>query len=350
MSRLTVLCAAPRREPDPLRPGGSLPYGMDVLADHIDLAWVDLHRGAREARVQQRIAGVIRRLSPGRRGWELARAARRLTPGPVLSVFEDAGLAFARRQRGRSGGPHVMVSCWLAQDVQDHPAAVRSLRASMSSVAAVCVYSSNQPGILSSELHIPVDRIHVVPFGVDTAYYDRRLVAGPGGGAGVVAVGSDSRRDYATLFAVAERSGIPMTVACRPRNLVGLTVPPLVDLVSVFDTAYRELLHRADVVVTPTTAPAYPSGQSVVLEAMSMGKATITTDSPAMRDYVADGGTGILVPRGDPDAVGAAITRVLSDDRLRGSLGDRAERDVRERFDLRRQWDAVAHVLAEVTG
>ena len=52
--------------------------------------------------------------------------------------------------------------------------------------------------------------------------------------------------------------------------------------------------------MTPTIAPAYPSGQSVVLEAMSMGRATLTTDSPAMREYVADGVDGVLVRPRDP--------------------------------------------------
>jgi len=242
-----------------------------------------------------------------------------------------------------------MISCWLAQDVADRPDAAGSWRASLATVSAVCVYSANQPELLRTRLGIDGARIHVVPFGVDTGYYDSRHLVGAGGGDGVVAVGSDSRRDYATLFAAAERTGIPMTVACHPRNLVGLSVPPMVRIVRVFDEGYRELLHRADLVVTTTTAPAYPSGQSVVLEAMSMGTATITTDSAAMRDYVIEGETGALVPAGDAVALAGRLRELLGDRAQRAALARRAAEDVRRRFTLRRQWDAVARVIEGVT-
>lgn len=349
MTALTVLCSTPRRPAEATAPGGALPYGMARLGERFELEWVDTSPHGARGRIRTRIGGLVRRVSPGRRGWELAHAARGRVPKAVLSVFEDAGLAFARRQSGAGAPVHVMMSCWMAQDVQDRPRDTRSLRASLASVAEVCVYSSNQPPILSDALGIAPGRIHVVPFGVDTHYYDRAHARGPAGGGGVVAVGSDSRRDYATLFAAASARRIPMTVACHPRNLVGLHVPAEVRLVSVFDAAYRDLLHRADVVVTATTAPAYPSGQSVVLEAMSMGTATITTDSPAMRDYVDDGVSGILSPAGDADALAAEVGRVLDDDALRSSLAEQGARRVRERFTLERQWDAVGAVVHGAT-
>ncbi len=136
---------------------------------------------------------------------------------------------------------------------------------------------------------------------VDTHYYSPSLADGPSGGGGVVAVGGDSRRDYATLIAAARMSGIPLTLVCFPRNIAGLDLPAAVTLRSnIPHGEYRSLLHTADLVVTPTVAPAYPSGQSVVLEAMSMGRATLTTDSAAMREYVTDGVDGVLVPASDP--------------------------------------------------
>jgi len=343
MTALTVLCsAAPRSGGGVRKPGGALPYGMAELGRRFDLRWPTPRQDA----LSRRVDGAIRRLSPGRRGWQLARAAGRPRSGAVLSVFEDAGLAYARR---RERGPaHVMVACWLAQDVADRPSAVGSWRTSLRSVDAVCVYSANQQDILAGALGVPSDRIRVVPFGVDTDYYDPAAATGARGGGGVVAVGSDSRRDYATLFAVAERTGIPMTVACHPRNVTGMPVPAGVRMVSVFDADYRDLLHRADVVVTPTTAPAYPSGQSVVLEAMSMGTATVTTDSAAMRDYVDDGVTGLLVPAHDADALAGRLEHVLRDDALRRQLGQAGARAVRARFGLARQWDAVATVIEQV--
>lgn len=352
MTALTVLCSTPPRRSGEVKPGGRFPYGAAELASAFDLDWVEPRGEGPFRRIESRIDGAVRRLSPGRRGWALARAAGRRAPGAVLSIFEDAGLAWARRRSGgapRMPSPHVMIACWLAQDVCDRPSDARSLAASLRSVDTVCVYSANQVPILADRLGLPLDRIRVVPFGVDTAYYDPEIAGGLAGGGGVVAVGSDSRRDYATLFAAAERSGIPVTVACAARNLEGLHVPRGVRIVRAFDAEYRDLLHRADLVVTVTTAPQYPSGQSVVLEAMSMGRATLTTDSTAMRDYVDDGRTGLLTPAGDAGALAERMTAALRDDTVRAELGRRAARTVRERFSHGPQWRAVQAVIEEVS-
>lgn len=353
MTTAAIVCSAERRPLSSDRPGGALPHGLAELEQWMQIEWVARHRGRLAGSIRSRVDGVLRRLSPGLRGFSIGRAARAASvrADVVLSVFEDAGLAFARMQGGRRvATPHVMVVCWMAEDVAQLSAyALRSVRSSMKSVAAVCVYSSNQVMPLSRVLDLPVDLFHVVPFGVDTEYYDARNVEYPAGGAGVVAVGSDSRRDYATLFDAAAMSGRHMTVACHARNIGNLAVPANVRIVSVYDRAYRELLHHADLVVTPTTAPAYPSGQTVVLEAMAMGRATLTTDSRAMREYVVDGVTGLLVAPRDVAALNDAIERAMGDSVLRRSLGRAGAIDVRARFTISRQWTAVAHVLAEAS-
>ncbi len=168
------------------------------------------------------------------------------------------------------------------------------------------------------------------------------------GGGGVVAVGSDSRRDYLVLAEAARIGRIPITLVCQPRNLVGVPLPENVKVLhGVFDEAYRKLLHSADLVVTPTTAPAYPSGQSVVLEAMAMGRAALTTDSPAMRDYVRDGEDGALVPPRDARALADAIVGLVQDSRTRQRLGTSAQQAVRARFTSDHMWDAVAQLVRD---
>lgn len=353
-TRVGVLSAAQRQSGSSTKPGGPLPYGAAQLPDRYVLEWISppTSPGAME-RCRRRVDGISRRLMPGRRGAAVARVAgdRLAKAQVVLSIFEDAGLDFARiAPAGSVTPPHVMIVCWLAQDIAEYGRrATRSVQASMASLAAVCVYSSNQVAPLARALGLPIERFHVVPFGVDTDYFDRQHASGDAGGGGIVAVGSDSRRDYATLFAASALTGQKITVSCHPRNLRGLVVPPTVRLVSVFDSAYRDLLHHADLVVTPTTAPAYPSGQSVVLEAMSMGRATLTTDSPAMREYVDAEETGLLTPPRDPRAMATSIDRAVSDRAFRDRLGDAAATAVRERFTFDTQWASVARVIEEVS-
>jgi glycosyltransferase involved in cell wall biosynthesis len=239
-----------------------------------------------------------------------------------------------------------MVCCWLSQDASTMGRReLRSVGRSLAGVTRVVVFSSNQVPIIESRFGVPPDRIDVVPFGVDTSYYDPSRVEAPAGGGGVVAVGSDSRRDYATLFEAARLSGIHMTVACQQRNLAGLSVPENVQIVSAYGEAYRRLLHSADLVVTPTSAPAYPSGQSVVLEAMSMGRATLTTDSEAMREYVTDGWNGALMPVRDVRGVADRITALMEGPADRENLGHRGADSVRAKYDIGHMWSAIDGTL-----
>lgn len=227
------------------------------------------------------------------------------------------------------------------------PSALRSVRRSIRSISKIAVFSANQVFILQDFFGISSERISVVTFGVDTSYYNPAIMSdSTGGGGGLVAVGGDSRRDYATLLRAVRIANVPLTLACFPRNITGLDLPPHVRLLSgISHDEYRRLVLSADLVVTPTVGPAYPSGQSVVLEAMSMGRATLTTDSPAIRDYVAHGANGLLVPPRDPAAMAELISALLADTDRRQSLGAAAAKTVRERFSLEHLWQSVSGLM-----
>jgi glycosyltransferase involved in cell wall biosynthesis len=334
-------------------PGGALPYGLEHLRRDFDLTWSDAQRrGMLTTRPAQALGGAVRRGVPGLQGSMAALSAipRLQAVDVALSVFENVGLGFARLQ-GLSGNrrplPHVMLTCWLAEDCQHmSPFQLRSVQRSARSISRLAVFSANQVRILRKTLGVEPEHISVVPFGVDTKYYDPARVSGPVGGGGLVAVGGDSRRDYATLAEAVRIAKVPLTLACYPRNIAGIDLPPQIKVVSgVYLDDYRKLLLSADLVVTPTVAPAYPSGQSVVLEAMSMGRATLTTASPAMQDYITDGIDGVLVPPRDPAAMARLIGALLADDGWRKSLGAAASATVRERFSLLRMWDSISALM-----
>jgi len=63
-----------------------------------------------------------------------------------------------------------------------------------------------------------------------------------------------------------------------------------------------------------------------ILEAMAAGKPVVATRSGGPEEIVEDGVSGLLVPPGDPEALAAAVGRVLGDPVLAGALGRGAAR------------------------
>lgn len=60
-----------------------------------------------------------------------------------------------------------------------------------------------------------------------------------------------------------------------------------------------------------------------VYEALALGKAVITADTPGARELLENGKTAVLCPPGDPQALAAAILMLKNDEPLRRSLGIR---------------------------
>ena len=88
----------------------------------------------------------------------------------------------------------------------------------------------------------------------------------------------------------------------------------------------RDLMGTAHVLVLASHAEGQPL---VVLEAMARGLAVVATSVGGVPELVDDGRTGLLVPPRDPDALAAALRRVLDDAGLRARLGAAAREAAR---------------------
>ena len=71
------------------------------------------------------------------------------------------------------------------------------------------------------------------------------------------------------------------------------------------------LTAEAAVVAAPSLVP--ETGPLVTLEAMVAGRAVIGSDWPTFRERIGDDERGLIVPRGDVDALAAALRRLLTD-------------------------------------
>ena len=207
-------------------------------------------------------------------------------------------------------------------------------------VDLVTVFSANQVEVLGGRLGI--DRVAVIPFGVDVD----ELLAIPtaaGGPPVVLAVGRDAGRDWPTLLAAVTGTGWNVELVTRRRQIDGLVVPTEVTLVGTEPRPdYLRRLAAATVVVIPSHELAYPSGQTVLLEALALGTACVVTTTQALADYTRPGRDCVGVPVGDAAALRRAVSELLGDATLRDQLGREAAAIVRSNFSATQMWAAVA--------
>ncbi len=81
--------------------------------------------------------------------------------------------------------------------------------------------------------------------------------------------------------------------------------------------------------------PSYREGTPrTVLEAMSIGRAIITTDAPGCRETVIDGVNGFLVPVKDANALAAAMLRFIEQPELITEMGKCSREIAEEKYDV----------------
>lgn len=103
----------------------------------------------------------------------------------------------------------------------------------------------------------------------------------------------------------------------------------------VTDAGKNALLAGCDIVVAPAR---YESFGLVAVEAMMFGKPVVSTLAGGIPEVVEDGVTGLLVPPAEPEALAAALRRLIGDAPLRRRLGAAG----RQRYLARFTDDAMA--------
>jgi len=93
----------------------------------------------------------------------------------------------------------------------------------------------------------------------------------------------------------------------------------------------RPAIAAASVYVLPSYREGTPR---TVLEAMSMGRAIITTDAPGCRETVVDGENGYLVPTHSVDGLVSAMQKFIDDPTLARTMGQRSREIAEEKYDV----------------
>lgn len=85
-----------------------------------------------------------------------------------------------------------------------------------------------------------------------------------------------------------------------------------------------------------------------ILEAMSLGKAIITTNVGGVAEWLSDGENALLVPAEDSQALARALRRCLEEPRLLSSLGENARGTFAENFSIDRLGQRFSALIERV--
>jgi glycosyltransferase involved in cell wall biosynthesis len=218
---------------------------------------------------------------------------------------------------------------------------------------AVLTVSSNSRVDINAQMQVPLDRLTVVPVGVDHTVF--RPYEGAVKRPGRIMVTSSSDVPMKGLVPLleavaklrAERE-IDLIVIGKPREggrvskaIERLGLDDIVTTVTgVTDEELARLYGEAEVAVVPSL---YEGFSLPAIEAMSCGVPVVATTGGALPEVVGEHDrTGILVAPNDPEALKVAIAKLLDDPDARARLGAAGRERVIERF----TWQVTARGTA----
>src|SRR6185503_1338795 len=106
-----------------------------------------------------------------------------------------------------------------------------------------------------------------------------------------------------------------------------------------------DFLRACDVFIFPSL---YEGLGIALIEAMAAGCACVASSAGPIPEVVSDGEDGILVPPRDPEAIAAAVCRLLADESLRLRLGTAASQAAFSRFQPRKSAEALTRIYESV--
>ncbi len=92
-----------------------------------------------------------------------------------------------------------------------------------------------------------------------------------------------------------------------------------------------DVLAATDIVVLPSTMEGLPYA---ITEAMSAARPVVASRIGGIPEQIVDGETGLLVPPADPQALAAALTRLIDDPAWARKMGENGQRRFRDVFTL----------------
>jgi glycosyltransferase involved in cell wall biosynthesis len=318
----------------------ALPYGMERLTEH-GITPLDAPRLR-----HHKVVEVIEHRS-GLRLQTLRALSLAARTDATLAMWEhwaELPSLLSRFPGPYRSKPLYSFVCWAAEDLgRGEPRLVERARRIIKASDLIFFLSRNQEEIFLAHGARP-EQLVPVTFGVSTDFFTGDVDAPRD--IDLLAVGIDAGRDYDTLVRAVEGTDLSVGLLTSEARASALALPPTVRPLGVAPPdEYRDLLQRSKVVVVPTHDLAYPTGQTVALDAAAAGCAVIATGTDAMREYFSDGVTALMPAARDATGLRAAMVGLLADPEARIELARRAQLHVRHHHSANVMWDQVAGAL-----
>jgi glycosyltransferase involved in cell wall biosynthesis len=222
----------------------------------------------------------------------------------------------------------------------------------------IVVVSENSINDIHTDMGVDVDRMRLVPVGVDPELF-RPLpdVARVPGRLITTASADVALKGLSYLLEALAKlrteRDVSLTIIGKPKPgksmdlIESLGLRSCVDFVSgVTDERIVELYAEAELAVVPSL---YEGFSLPAIEAMATGTALVATDGGALPEVTGtDGDTVLSCKAGDADALAAAIRRGLDDPGLRARVGEAGRQRVVERWTWRRCAELTVDQYREV--
>lgn len=282
--------------------------------------------------------------------WAIALAAflaRRRYRG-VIATGEDVGLRLAVLSRLTRTRVRTVMVCHNISGRRSRLALGR-LQAGREVAMFHCMTSA-QARTLREQYGIPADRIEVVHWHVDHRFFHPQAGAA-GQGRRICSAGMASR-DYATLLQATQGLDVELKIAAdspwfqSALNVTPESAEPNAEIRS-FGThsALRDLYASSRFVVVPLLDVDRAAGISVILEAMSMGKAVIATRTSSPDDLIVDGRNGFHVKPGDSAELRQRMQHLLDHPDEAERMGCEGRRMVEEHFTIEGYIDRLREAI-----
>lgn len=108
-----------------------------------------------------------------------------------------------------------------------------------------------------------------------------------------------------------------------------------------------DLLAALDLFVLPSLSEGM---SNALLEAMAAGRPIVATEAGGNGECLGGGNAGLLVPPGDPEALGRALEKLLEAPDRRRELGRRAQTRAQDEYSLGKMLDRTETLYAELLG